>query len=415
MSQVTTNVVPAPIRITAPPGYDRTIFYVLIIAIAVIIIAWLVIWLLSAKPAIGCTSDQQCSYDQQCSAAVCVPRTCGPGITLTSTSSDCPGSQVCLSGQCHVKHCLNTSECDTGEICNNIGVSTNGQRTSGICVPNGNACSNNIDCYNVSLYCLSGTCQQCSSTNPCPAGGVCNNGVCERCNSGNACPANNVCVANDAEGGGCCSIADVVPPASSTTNAILPRNSSTARVPVAILASSRALLPLTSGPSNNGTVSNANRLQSNCNAICSSSSDCQGNCPNCVNSRCSCLTGVTRDRCTTDSDCGSNICLRNTLFGDVCGFPGASATSCITSYSSDVSPSGLGNNGVCPRNSPYCVSGTCSTSFIGSQCGSNNECGSGFCINNLCQATAGLPGEICYGSSSCITGLQCINNRCVVG
>ena len=376
------------------PVSDYTILYVIIVVIIAIFLAWIFIWFLTAPPVVVCLNNNQCLYNQACNSGVCQQLPC-------SSTNECPGSQICVpstlvpsadlnpvpgNGFCQLMNCTNSSQCASNEVCS----------SSGVCVPFGGSCQSNRDCNNVSLICISGTCQQCSSRNVCRNNEICDNGQCKSCSSSNSQPVIIPCNGHLESSSSTSSSSSTPSSGSSSTS-----------------SSSSTICPINQVCVADGGCcpgSGAASSQVACGRVCSTSTDCQGSaCSYCVNQTCTCRKGQAMERCVNNNDCASGNCLLNTPQGDICA-PTLTST-CLFSHGDGMTSN---QNGVCPASTPFCVSGTCSTSSTGGECRSSRECGNGqYCVNFRCSPTGGLPGQVCTGNGDCLSGLTCQNSRCL--
>lgn len=328
-----------------------------------------------------CTSDGNCPIGQVCREE----GICGtPGPKNCKKNSDCLGTQGCSSGICINLACTDSSQCDANqrEACfNETSLSTGSKTCNSLNGPSYNRCNKDKDCNmfgNEGLVCSSNKCVQCKENSDCGDFGICNNGICY-----------NICTSETGKSNSC--------PSGTTCN-----NTS------------------------NGCCPNTG----NCGKTCSVTSDCGGDCPYCINSRCSCVPGRSGiefgDICTSNSDCASNACSNG-----ACLF--TSTDTCVLNFTSTQQ-----KLPVCPSTNPWCFqnpdnlmkAGSCQNTLGGAFCkdmivttngnmeslcyakASRND-NNIYCVNNFCQNSRGIYGDSCTTTRDCQPGLSCIQGKCL--
>ncbi len=105
---------------------------------------------------VQCKTDNQCHLGSFCSNGRC--------STIACTGGVCPAGLTCNTSTsvCFPHGCSVNSQCDAGYVCQ-----------SGYCTKYGNTCTGPVDCYNRTLICSSGYCQQCVTNSNCPSGMTC--------------------------------------------------------------------------------------------------------------------------------------------------------------------------------------------------------------------------------------------------
>lgn len=144
---------------------------------------------------------------------------------------------------------------------------------------------------------------------------------------------------------------------------------------------------------------------------CSTTSDCSGASPYCVSNYCSSEPAtvpanplVDHDTCTTNADCSTGNCMDTGLGVKYCNVPQAE---CFFNYT------GTSGLNICPVDKPYCVSGKCENTVVGSYCLTASDCGGLSCVNGKCTTTLGNYGDLCSINSDCSHPNVCRSGKCV--
>lgn len=312
----------------------------------------------------------------------------GDSIELCTSDNQCYPGYSCQSGVCSAVQCNSDLDCTGSQECINStcyvksctsddGCMSGETCYTGKCIPSGATCQSGLDCNRGAIPCNNNICQSCSSDSDCK-NGYCQSGSCvNNCNG--SCGSGEVCVANKLQ---TCCIDD-------------------------------------------------GQCGKSCTATGTSSS-----CNYCVNGTYTCKLGEVFEGCTSDSDCASNKCLKNTAFGDVCSY--VNNTSCISNYDSNSN-----YEGSCTEDAPFCSKGGCMTDPLHAMCDANTPCRSAllnvpnppsytdslpntysyYCVGGFCRYNPGKYGETCVTDNDCslvtnaTTGvtsrLQCASGICM--
>jgi hypothetical protein len=146
--------------------------------------------------------------------------------------------------------------------------------------------------------------------------------------------------------------------------------------------------------------------------VCDSASTCVldlslcGTCEPAVGEGQSCGNGV---RCTPETDCVDDVCVRRGLPGDPCDpAPCVLGTSCEAGLCAADEIVGLGVPCDASHDCQYraaCVGGVCvKAGLYGDPCSATEPCASGFCDGTTC-APLREDGAACDGANQCVSGL----------
>lgn len=299
---------------------------------------------------------------------ICLSGYCN--VIKCQEDNNCPNNTICVNSYCTSYRCLIGNDCPTGMAC----VTNN--ELSGICVKTGSQCSSNFDCQDLS--CVNNICVQCINNNACPTGMICSD-------RSNSCiyPINAQQVNNN------------------LYYESLAQEKGNITAPPGYMCSFDIC-----GNDDNSKIS------------CDNNS-CPSSCPFCIDSVCRCTPGEIYESCKDNSDCISNIC---DTTSKICIGSGGQ---CAYNYN------GITGHLICPRDSPYCVDGTCSSNSLNARCGndtpddfcynslyfdtnqniSDQNITGIFCVNGTCQRDSGLLNEICINnntSCSIINGIPLV-------
>lgn len=116
---------------------------------------------------------------------------------------------------------------------------------------------------------------------------------------------------------------------------------------------------------------------------CTKDTKCPDGCGYCVDGLCKCLPGELQSACIVNTDCKSGKC---------------------TDHVCVVNDGGCSTSKDCSGDTPYCVSGACSSTIIGATCQSGADCFSGgmyYCVNGTCAQEPGSYGDLCVDDMDC--------------
>ena len=116
-------------------------------------------------------------------------------------------------------------------------------------------------------------------------------------------------------------------------------------------------------------------------------------------------------KCTANADCNSGFCVAKVCsdgrVGDLCmgthDCSGGLLCSPLLNCQNGVAGDPCESNAQCGDNAPICNSanGLCAIGASGSSCGVDNDCESGFCVNQICRA--GNEGDVCGDNDDCVS------------
>ena len=282
----------------------------------------------------------------------------------------CPWGQVCSNGVCQGKPCNSDANCAAGQTCSNK-----------VCKPK--ACENYRDCgrgeacvhvnlfdeYDRIGFCMP-TGNSCASNADCRGGApYCVGGKCQACLANSDCLAGEVC--SDGMCKGYCKH-DTDCGANGDLHCVSETHHCC--------------------PQNNSTFGGRCEVHSDCgaNAWCDPKKKV-----------CTCVPIAGKslgDSCQNNRDCESKNCMTDKRGNKSCGWPGGQ---CLSDTN-------------CPSDKPYCVTGQCRTSPVGSTCNSTAKCRQTgqnlFCVDSICSANAGDLGTHCVDNDSCRSPLICAQN-----
>ena len=171
---------------------------------------------------------------------------------------------------------------------------------------------------------------------------------------------------------------------------------------------------------------------------CSTSADCAGQDPHCVNSICSSSQGGVNDSCVTPGDCSTNYCsykgdgytyppfkCTDGSFNQFCDQSKSASDQCSSGFCSDVSKCSDKSNGMDCMLTTDCTSGfcaggpavmtkNCTSGSAGEVCNPSGnvseQCSSGYCgTDNVCDGA----GKSCSSEGDCAGQDQyCVNYVC---
>lgn len=326
---------------------------------------------------------------------------------LCVDDSQCPAGYLCRGAVCQpAPSCANGETCPDGLTCNQLtGECETGDAGSGTTTPDaGSGCAE--DCAAPQFCNVStGQCVYCSSSNPCPDGGVCSGtGTNATCGLAEGCTTTVDCETADpgtvCQGGtctNCTATSDCSPYGSTYTcqSGLCSMNSS-CDIPTCNSTCAAETPPLVCDTSTCGCMQGSSSCtDSNCGGEpCTSPSTCDANTCTCTvvqtdggtNGMC------TNTMCTSSSDCCSGWTCINILLGSYCGQNCTSDSDC---QSGDPCCMDLTGDQVCQVG----LGATC----LGSTGGGGN-CGTSGMNDATCTTTADCVNAGCSADDICVSG-----------